>query len=90
MEQILLGEDRLARARASDDQGDAVERQATAEHGVEAIGAAGESVGHRIVRTVARRYALVPSRSRTVETNCSGSSGFCRNASTPASSASIA
>ncbi len=89
MEEILLGENRLAGSRPPDDQGDAVTRQATAEHGVETIGAACESVGHRIDSGAARRrrYALVPSRSRTVETNCSGSSGFCKNASTPASNA---
>ena len=47
VEQVLLRQDRLARARAADEQRDAVQRQPAAQHGVQASGAAGQSVGHR-------------------------------------------
>ncbi len=46
-EQVLLSQDRLTRAGTSDHKRDAVERQAPAENGVQAIGAAQESVGHQ-------------------------------------------
>ena len=84
-EQVLLGEDRLAGSRQPDQHVDRVRGEAAAEHAVEARMAAREPLTHRDVAPC--RKALFPSRSLTVETNCSGSSGFWRKASAPAASA---
>jgi hypothetical protein len=46
-EQILLGQDGLSRAWPAGEQGDSVERQTAAEHLVQAIRAAGQSIDHR-------------------------------------------
>ena len=84
-EQVLLSEDRLAGSRKPDQHVDCVHREAAPEHAVEAGMAAQETLAHRDVARC--RKALFPSRSLTVETNCSGSSGFRRKASAPAASA---
>ena len=84
-EHVLLGEDRLAGAGQPDQHVDRVGRQAAAEDGVEARVATREPLARHAV--AAWRKALLPSRSLTVETNCSGSRGFCRNASAPAAKA---
>ena len=57
--------------------------QTAAEHGVESLAPLDTRSRHR---RRAPRFAgtrSCPSRSLTVETSCSGSSGFCRNASAP-------
>ena len=47
VEQVLLRQDRLARARCADQQRDAVQRQPTIQHGVQPGRTAGQSIGHR-------------------------------------------
>src|SRR6185436_17679401 len=86
LEQVLLRQDRLARAGETHDDVDRVRHQAAVQDGVEPLAAARDPVGHR-AGTTSFRNELVPSRSFTTETSCRGSSGFCRNADAPASSA---
>src|ERR1700722_4231755 len=71
VEEVLLRQDRLTRARAPHDEVDAVDQQATVKNRVQARRAARQPVAHW-TRTDRRKYALVPSRSRMVETNWSG------------------
>src|SRR6056297_154409 len=63
VEQILLGQRRLAAAGLPHDHGDAVGQQASAEDPIEAGIAARDAV---LVHGAVPRYALSPSRSRTV------------------------
>src|SRR5581483_11116344 len=84
VERVMLGEDRLAGARQPHDHRDAVVRQAAAEDLVQGpVAAAEPAVVHQ--RSCPASMALDRSRSRTVDTSWSGSSGLRRNASAPAS-----
>src|SRR5829696_650067 len=93
VEDVLLGQDRLAAAGWSHHQVDRMGREAAAQDRVQLLVAAGQAPAsrrpgrHLGPPALPRRNALAPSRSLTAETSCSGSSGFCRNASAPASRA---
>src|ERR1700682_3701306 len=85
VERELLAEDRLAAAGHADDQVDRVLEQAAVEYVVESLIAARKPLDQRRAfdRRPSRASALVPSRSRTVETSIRGSSGLRRKAAAP-------
>src|ERR1700687_5607673 len=81
----LLAEDRLATARHADDQVDRVLENPAVQDLVESVVAARQPLDQRraLERLPWRTSALVPSRSRTVETRVSGSRGLCMKAAAP-------
>src|ERR1700716_497902 len=85
VERELLAEDRLAAASDADDEVDRVLEQAAVQDLIESRIAARKPLDQRrdFDRRPSRASALVPSRSRTVETSISGSSGLRRNAAAP-------
>ena len=82
-EGVALRQDRLAAARDADDEVDRVHGEPAREHAVETRDPAREALDHAGERTRACVSALVPSRSRTVDSSTTGSTGFWRNASAP-------
>ncbi len=83
-EQTLFGQDRLTGPRRADDEGDRVRHEAAAEDVIEPRVARGEALHQATGIFEGRVKALEPSRSRTVETNCKGTTGLARNALAPA------
>src|SRR6202171_6332829 len=81
----LLAEDRLTAAGNANDQVDRVLEQAAVQDLVEPVVAAWETLYQRRTSDLlpGRASALVPSRSRTVETRVSGSRGLCMKAAAP-------
>src|SRR5437660_5416590 len=92
MKDVLLAQDRLAGARYADQEIDGIAQETAVQDAVETGLPAGKPFDHvRVsVRCTSLERALVPSRSRIVDTSTSGSSGLCRNAAAPARSASWA
>ncbi len=89
-EKALLSQDRLASTWSTHDERDRVQDEPAAEHRVEPQVAAGEPVHQEMAALDGRVSALDPNRSRTVETNCSGTTGLRRNALAPIEIASSA
>src|SRR6267378_1403988 len=85
LESELLAEDRLAASRDADDQVDRILEQAAVEDLVKARIAARQPLdqGRTVEGRPGRARALVPRRSRTVETRFSDSRGLRRNAAAP-------
>src|ERR1700682_685112 len=81
----LLAEDRLTAAGNAKDQVDRVLEQAAVQDLVEPVVAAWETLYQRRTsdRLPCRASALVPMRSRTVETRVSGSRGLCMKGAAP-------
>src|ERR1700687_3575844 len=85
VEGYLRAEDRLAAPGNTNDQVDRVLEQAAVQDLVEPVVAAWEPLYQRRTsdRLRCRASALVPMRSRTVETRVSGSRGLCMKAAAP-------
>ena len=83
-EQALFGQDRLAGSRRTDDECDRVRYEATAEDVVESGVASREALHQATGVFDGLVNALEPNRSRTVDTNCKGTTGLVRNALAPA------
>src|SRR6266550_1633563 len=90
VECVLLAKDGLAAAGNSDEEVDGIAQQPPTEDLVKPLVAARKSFDQRVTSAwrAERTRALVPSRSRTVETSRRGSSGFARKAAAPACNAS--
>src|SRR5437016_4252484 len=92
VERELLAQDRLAAPGDADDEIDGVPEQAAVEDRVEVLIAARQPIGQDVAKRLwrGRTRALVPRRSRMVETRISGSTGFRMKAAAPRCSASSA
>src|SRR5438034_6565390 len=85
VERDLLTQDRLAAAGNADDQVDGVLQQTAVQYLVESLVPGRQPLGHRWTRGSCDRStsALVPRRSRTVETRARGSRGLRMKAAAP-------
>jgi hypothetical protein len=86
VERELLAQYRLAAARDSDDERDGIAQDASKEDLIKARVAARKPFDQRIAsaRRTGRARALLPRRSRTVDTSFRDSSGLGRKAIAPA------
>src|SRR5205807_2671030 len=90
-EQDLLRQNSLAGAGSADHERDRISDKSPAEHLVQ-TGVARRNASHHegTIAAAPRVSAFEPNKSRTVDTNCNGSSGLFKKALAPAARASSA